>query len=132
MKRLRIVSVVFVGVLVVVAAVFHRRLIAVRNANPVLQSGEPVVLATDDARGTLAFGRTRGGDTAVVALNRSDSPQTISIPVPASLRGRTLLDTLTGRRYAVSAATLAIPVGPKKAAVLVRAVGPNLAFRTPY
>jgi glycosidase len=119
---------------------FYRRMIAVRNANPVLQSGEPVVLMTDDARNCLAFSRVlenrkskiENPEAAIVAVNRGDAPQTISVPVPAALRGKTLLDALSGRRYAASATTLAIPVGPKKAVVIVRAIGPNLAFKTPY
>lgn len=111
---------------------FYRRMIAVRNANPTLQSGEPVTLATDDAHDTLAFGRVFENQAAAVALNRSDESQTVSFALPAPLRGKTLLDALSGRRYAASGSTLTVTLGPKKAAVLVRAFGPNLAFDTPY
>ena len=130
---------------------FYRRMIAVRRANAALQSGDPSVLMTDDAKGCLAFTRTlpleggQGGGiaihspltthhsplTTVVALNRSASPQTISLPLPAPLRGVALLDALSGRRYA-PAATLSLDLGPKRSAVLVRASGPNLAFSHPY
>ena len=118
---------------------FYRRIIAVRNANPALQSGDPVVLMTDDAKGCLAFSRTLPSpptihhplSTSVVALNRSASPQTLSLPLPAALRGVALLDALSGRRFAPGA-TLALDLGPKQAAVLVPASGPNLAFAKPY
>ena len=124
---------------------FYRRMIAVRKANPALQSGDPAVLMTDDAKGTLAFARVtpspsgspwRGGrgerpDAAAVAVNRSATPQKISLPLPAPLRGKALIDALSGRRYAPGT-TLSLDLGPKRAAVLVPASGPNLAFARPY
>ena len=64
-------------------------------------------------------------------MNRSASPQTISLPLPAPLRGGALLDALSGRRYAPGA-TLTLGLGPETAIVLVPAVGPNLAFSHPY
>ena len=37
---------------------FYKRMIAIRNANPALQSGDPAVLLTDDPKRCLAFSRT--------------------------------------------------------------------------
>lgn len=126
---------------------FYRRLIAVRNASPALQSGDPKVLLTDDAKGCLAFaritpsfrsGERKGtgdgeqvGDCSVTAVNRSATVQTISITLPAALRGKPLLDALSGQRYAPGT-SLSLNLGPKKAAILVPASGPYLAFSHPY
>ena len=110
---------------------FYRRMIAVRNANKALQSGDPAVLLADDAKDTLAYTRTLGNEAAAVALNRGAQAKKISLTLPPSLRGKAILDALTGRRYAPGA-TLSLDLGPKKAAVLVPASGPNLAFKTPY
>ena len=70
-------------------------------------------------------------EAAVTALNRSAAPQTISITLPALLRGKALIDALSGRRF-VPGTTLSLDLGPKKAAVLVPAAGPYLAFDKPY
>lgn len=111
---------------------FYRRMIAVRNANPVLQSGDPVVLTTDDAHNTLAYGRILDSQAAAVALNRAATAQSISFTLPAPLLGKPLIDALSGRRYPASGPTITLTLGPKKAAVLIVASGPNLAFNTPY
>lgn len=110
---------------------FYRTLIAARNANPALQHGDPIVLKADDAADTLAYARVLGGQAAVVALNRNSTQQTISLPVPTALRGKELLDVLSGRRIAASSPTLALILGPERAAVLVPASGPNLALPVP-
>ncbi len=110
---------------------FYRRMIAVRNANPALQSGDPSVILADDAANTLAFVRILGGEAVAVALNRGANPRKVSLTLPAPLKGKALLDALSGKRYAAGT-TLVLDLGPKRAAVLVPATGPNLAFKTPY
>ncbi len=110
---------------------FYKRMIAVRNANPALQSGDPSVLMASDAKRSLAFARTLGDEAAAVALNRAPAPQRVSLALPPALRGKPLLDALTGRRYAAGT-TLSLDLGPKSAVVLVPAAGPNLAFESPY
>ena len=119
---------------------FYRRMIAVRDANPALQSGDPAILLADDAKRCLAFSRTLppvarqssiDDRQSIVALNRSATPQKLLLPLPSPLKGKALLDALSGRRYAPGA-TLALTLGPKTAVVLVPASGPNLAFIHPY
>jgi len=107
-------------------------MIAVRNANLALQSGDPSVLLTDDRQGTLAFARTLDRQGAVVALNRGAAAQSLSFALPAPLRGKALLDALSGRRYEASDSNLTLMLGPKRAAILVPASGPNLDFNAPF
>lgn len=111
---------------------FYRRMIAVRKVNPALQSGDPSILFADDAKRTLAYARTLGSQSAFVVVNRSASSRTVSIPLPAPLRGKAALDALSGRRYVASQSSISVILGPEKAAVLVPASGPNLLFQKPY
>ncbi|HEY0865917.1 MAG TPA: alpha-amylase family glycosyl hydrolase, partial [Fimbriimonas sp.] len=61
----------------------YRKLIQIRNNHPVLQSGDGLFLLSDDAKGCVAYARTLDKSGAVVALNRSDKNQTISITLPS-------------------------------------------------
>ena len=61
----------------------YRQLIAVRASLPQLQTGFYRNLLADDAAGTFAFDRAEHGKHAVVVLNRSDHPATVTVPVPA-------------------------------------------------
>ncbi len=106
----------------------YKKLIALRKANPALQSGDATMLMTDDAHGTLAFARTLGKDFALVAVNRSREPRTVTIPLGAisdaartRLRsGKGLADALTGTRTTVGADdTLTVTLAPLTGAVLV-------------
>lgn len=97
---------------------FYRKLIAIRNTNPVLQSGDPAILLTDDAAKTLAYSRTLNGETAVVAVNRSDAAQTLEIPL--SQTGK-FADALGGKSYAVVQGKLKVQLAPLSSAILLRA-----------
>jgi glycosidase len=105
----------------------YKRLIQLRNASRALQSGDPKVLLADDRTNVLAYERTLGNDTALVALNRSNSPQTINVPLsttPAmnAARKSGLVDGLSGRRYSLGTArTLRMTLAPLQAAVLLPA-----------
>ncbi len=59
----------------------YRKLIAVRESNPELQSGDPVVLTSDDQNQTAAYARVLGGRAVIVAVNRASEPRFIDIPV---------------------------------------------------
>jgi cyclomaltodextrinase / maltogenic alpha-amylase / neopullulanase len=64
----------------------YRRLIQLRRSTPALRTGDPVALGAWDDRQTLAFGRSQGSSRTVVAINRSNSAQTVSISLPPSWR----------------------------------------------
>ena len=100
----------------------YKTLIALRNHSPALQSGDPAILLTDDHAQTLAYSRTLGTEIAVVALNRSDRTQTLTIPLPENAARSVYVDGMTGRRVALSAArTLRLTLPPLRAAVLMPA-----------
>lgn len=117
---------------------FYQAAIALRRQNPVLASGHFRTLGAYDEQKTFVFERSNEQDVMVVALNRSDRPQTVQVelgeataarlvkprillasqpaPVDASLSGSTL--TLTLPAYCGVAlapqASPAIPAEPEK------------------
>lgn len=111
---------------------FYKRLIAIRNASPALQSGDPVVLLTEDAAGILAYSRVLGDDAAVVALNRSSETRPVRVALPAALRGSgKIVEALTGRSLPVKAGQthLSLTLPPRSAAVLLSARSGAAALR---
>src|SRR5262249_33486582 len=57
----------------------YRALAQVRRDVPALTSGDLRILLADDSAGTVAFGRRTTSSAAIVAVNRSDSTQTLDI-----------------------------------------------------
>jgi glycosidase len=115
----------------------YKRLIALRNSSRALQSGDPSILMTDDRTRTLAFARTLGSETAIVAVNRSDKPQTLTIPLPdnkataAALRSG-LVDGLTGKRIPpAKSRTVTVTLPPLKSAVYLPATEKILSLARP-
>ena len=99
---------------------YYKKLIALRNAHPALQSGDAKILTTSDADGTMAFSRTFGTDAAVVVLNRSRAPRTVVVAVPAALRNGKVTDAFTGEPVAVSGGVATVELAPLTGAVLTR------------
>jgi glycosidase len=60
---------------------FYRAAIALRRESAALRRGDIEFIAADDAEGFLAFRRTEGDETLLVALNRGDAPYTWTIPL---------------------------------------------------
>lgn len=106
----------------------YRALSALRNGNAALQSGEPRLVAADDTRHLLVFRRELAGQWALVAVNRSDAPQTVTVPSSSATRGATLVrftnesDAFSVARTALGRATNhALPVAPRSVTVLLSA-----------
>src|SRR5262249_10344617 len=59
----------------------YRSLAQLRRDVPALTSGDFRILLTDDAAGTVAFGRKTASNAAIVAVNRSGSTQSLDVPV---------------------------------------------------
>ncbi len=58
---------------------FHQRLIALRHRHVALRTGAFAPLYADDA--VVAYARTAGDETIVVAVNAADEPRTVTIPL---------------------------------------------------
>lgn len=100
---------------------YYRKLIAIRNANPVLQSGDPITLKANDEAGTACYARLLDGKIAYVALNRSSVTRETAIPRVEGV-GTTIsfVDVLGGQPVRVDAdGTLIVKVAPKSAAILI-------------
>ena len=106
---------------------FYRRLIAIRKGSRALQSGDPSILLSDDVAKTVAYARTIDDDMALVALNRSDTAQTLDFALPQNsamtkARARGLVDAMSGKTFKVgSAARLKLQIAPKSAVILLPA-----------
>ncbi len=61
----------------------YQRAIAVRRALPELQTGYMHPVYADDATGVIAFDRDLDGRDAVVIVNRSAQPRTVTVPAPS-------------------------------------------------
>lgn len=63
---------------------YYQSAVGLRRTHPILNTGDYALLSADDATDTLAFARGTGGDgSLVVALNRSDKAQTVTVKAPA-------------------------------------------------
>jgi glycosidase len=106
----------------------YKKLIRLRNASRALQSGDPAFLLADDRAQSLAYSRVVGDEVAIVALNRSATPQTLVVPLPQTKAMRAaakggFVDGLTGRRIspASTAKTMSLTLAPLQSAVLLPA-----------
>ena len=95
---------------------FYKKLIRIRNANPVLQSGAPTILASDDADKTFAYARTLGEQTAIIAVNRSGMEQFVDVPFAGAGR---VADALGGQTASVDKGRLKVKLAPLSAAILL-------------
>ncbi len=99
--------------------IFYKKLIKIRGNSRALQSGDPKILLADDAKKSLAYSRTLGNDVALVALNRSESPQTLEIAAP---RQTHWVDALGGKKFLASAnGKLRMQLAPLSSAILLQA-----------
>jgi cyclomaltodextrinase len=109
---------------------YYERLVHLRRTSRALQSGDPAILLADDQAQTLAFSRTLGNDVAIIAINRSDKPQTLRIPLPqneaiSSARKTGLVDDLSGLRVSPGAAhSLDVTLAPLRVAIFVPVTKP--------
>jgi glycosidase len=98
----------------------YRALAALRATQPELVDGDFKVLLADDATGTVAYGRKDGSRAAIVAVNRSASPQTLTVDVGGWLPDGTQLQPAFGdsAAAAVSGGAVSVAVPPLSGVVL--------------
>lgn len=112
---------------------FYKRLIAIRNASPALQSGGPEMLSSDDAAGTLSYARVLSDtEAAAVAVNRSGEERTVRVALPAALRrSGGIVEGLSGRNVPVkpSDTHLSLTLPARSATILLPARTAAAALR---
>ncbi|QJE72011.1 DUF3459 domain-containing protein [Aerophototrophica crusticola] len=98
---------------------YYKRLIAARRANPAFAHGDYTELAKDGD--LLVFQRAMpdSGNAVLVAVNRSEKPQSATVALPASWAGKTVTDALTGKALGKAEASLALTVDGLTAQYLV-------------
>lgn len=69
---------------------FYQSVISLRQNNEVLRYGTQATLMADDAANSFAFTRAFDGKQIVVAMNRSDAPQMLTLPESAGLSTQTM------------------------------------------
>ena len=99
---------------------FYRDAIALRNANPALQTGSFETLLTDDDADVWAFARSNDTQDLVVALNASAAAQTVAIPLGADMPGQGWVVVFgeSGSLDAVDESTLKVTIAPVSGVVL--------------
>jgi glycosidase len=96
-----------------------------RAATPVLRDGSLVPLATDDAAGTVAYGRKTGSQAAIVAIDKGASGETVSVPtadfVPdgTTFRAAYGVGTPSGGTFTTAAGALQVPLAALSGLLLV-------------
>jgi glycosidase len=98
---------------------------ALRAATPVLRDGALVALQSDDANGTLAYGRKSGTQAAIVALNRGAAGQTVGIPTAGFVPDGTVfraaygVGNASGGTFTATGGAVQVPLAALSALVLV-------------
>ncbi len=109
----------------------YRNLTAIRHANPVFSQGKLTFLLTDDANNTLAYLLRTDDAAALVAINKSDTLQTLTIDtntyLPSAYELEDALGTLAGPVYGVDG-LVSFDLPAMSAAILLPAAGQNLVI----
>ncbi len=108
--------------------IYYRKLIALRNSQPVFRDGELTFLLTDDANRTMAYLMRTADDAAIVAVNRSEQPQTLNVDVSYKLPWDVSLTDSLGIVPPVSAVggVLTLDLPPLSVAILLPTAGQDL------
>ncbi len=106
---------------------YYGMLAGIRRNNPALVNGDLKILLTDDAAGTLAYGRKTTAYAGIVVINRSAQPQFLDISMAGYLPDGTLLSRRIGAggidssSYTVNAGRLQVNLEPMSAYLLTTA-----------
>jgi glycosidase len=109
----------------VLLAAHYGTLGLVRAATPVLRDGSLAALQSDDANGTLAYGRKTGTQAAIVALDKGAAGQTVTIPtagfVPDGTTFRAVygVGTSFGGSFTTAGGAVQVPLAALSGLVLV-------------
>jgi glycosidase len=106
---------------------YYTKLAAIRAANQVLRDGTLKFLLTDDTDNTLAYAMRTGGELAIIAVNRNETPQTLTIPLAGYLPdGVTFTDALNGGTAQSSGGFLTITLPAEGGAIEIANPGQDI------
>jgi len=106
---------------------WYRQLATLRGEHESLRTGDLRFLLTDDAAGTLAFGRRADAEAAVTVLNLADAEKTVIVPVTGYIPDGTTLDSvLDGTTADVAGGSLTVTIPARGSAVLITPPGTDL------
>ena len=95
-----------------------KRLIELRKSLPALRSVEYEGVVMDDVRGVYGFRRGVGRESVYVAVNNSEKPHEVILPVWAWNGARKCEELLSGTRYPLKEAEVSIHLAPLSGAIL--------------
>ena len=106
----------------------YRGLTRLRAANPVFRTGKQIFLLADDAQRTLAYLMRSPAAAALVAINRSDSPQDLQIELGGNLPSNVMLNDVYGSAGVVTASggVLHVSLPAYGAAIFLPVAGTDL------
>lgn len=106
----------------------YKQLIALRAAQPVFRSGNLTFLLTDDDHRTMAYLMRTADAGAIVAINRSSEPQTLTMELGGRLPDNVQLSDALGTigPVAATSGTLTFDLPGLSAAVLLPEAGQDL------
>jgi glycosidase len=96
---------------------WYKKMISLRNSNPVLQTGKCEFLASDDIKDVFAFARTSDTELVLVVVNNSIKEQKFVLPLPKQYQNRVWRDLLGEEQPMTSTVELTVVVGPKSGKV---------------
>ncbi|HFE52472.1 MAG TPA: DUF3459 domain-containing protein, partial [Bacteroidetes bacterium] len=94
---------------------WYRKLIHLRNEQPVFQLGDYQTVLTDDEKDVFAFSRSLGSAQALVVLNRSEQPQTVDLPA----QRRQYRNVLDGEKVKARNGLVRVKLEPVSGAILL-------------
>jgi cyclomaltodextrinase / maltogenic alpha-amylase / neopullulanase len=106
----------------------YKKLCALRTKTQAFGDGDVEFILTDDNKQVGVFSRNGAKDSAIVAFNRSNQEQTVSINIPKSVllhNSKAIIDALSGKQYANPNHDIQITLKPKSAQVLIAASKSN-------
>jgi alpha-glucosidase len=87
---------------------YYKALLRLRKTNAALRDGD-FALVNESDKNVLAFVRTAGGKSVLVALNLTSKPQTVSFDLPAGRQAITVLSSFSKAGQSNNLKDLALP-----------------------
>lgn len=96
----------------------YKKLIHIRNSNPVLQTGDFETLLADDEKDVLVFKRSHNNQSLIIAMNNSKTEHNISLSDSTLVQKQTWTDLLTRNIFMLKAETLTVQLAGKSGVIL--------------